>query len=309
MIRNDIDFNYLAQLYQSGVSSAELGKRFSIKPDTIINRFKKMGIVVRNREEAAKIKRINIDADELIRLYNSGISVKALGKHFGCNATVIKSRLIENGVTIRGRSDAMYTRMAQTTTEERIRLTAAAHSAIRGKCHTEEHMEKIAATRERRQTFISRSEEILADMLRERGFPCTLQKAFGKYNVDISLDEFPVIVEVNGGGWHTYGKHAARYAERTKYLLDSGVDVIIIWVNGKSIPLESGAADYIITISRELCREKTMRGKEHMIWGNGKSTSVGQRKFNNLPVIPSSECRDEVTGQFKPRPFDETIMM
>jgi len=309
MVRDDIDFDYLAQLYQSGMSSAELGKRFNIKPDTIINRFKKMGIPIRGKIEAARNRRKKIDIAELTRLYYAGMSVKTLGKYFDCDSRMIRIMLSENGVTIRNRSGAMYVRMANTTLEDRIRLTTSAHTAVRGKRQTEEHREKIAATRERRKTFVSRSEEILKEMLSVRGISSTLQKAFGVYNVDIALDEFPVVVEINGGGWHAYGQHASRYAERTKYLLNCGMDVIIVWVDGKTSPLETGAADYIISTARKLSGEKTIRGKEHMIRGNGQSTSIGQRKFNNLPIIPASECRDEVTGQFKPRPFDETIRM
>lgn len=309
MIRDDIDFNHLAQLYQSGISSAELGRRYNIKPDTVLTRFRKMGIPVRGRKEAAKNRRVDIDIEELVRLYAGGESIKALGTHFGCDGNTIRKRLIENGVHIRGRSEAMYVRMGKTSAEERTRLTTAAHTAVRGQRHTDEHRHKIAVTRENRQTFASRTEEILAEMLRGRGLACTMQKAFGRYNVDISLDEFPVVVEVHGGGWHAHGAHATRYAKRTKYFLDRGFDVIIVWVEGKNFPLEAGAADYIVSVANELCREEPVRGKEHMIWGNGQSTSVGQRKFNDLPVIPPSECRDDVTGQFKPRPFDETIMM
>lgn len=203
----------------------------------------------------------------------------------------------------------MYLRMSQTSPEERIRLTDAAHAAVRGVRQTDEHRCKIAVNRETSHQWVSRTETILVEMLNERGIACTQQKAIGRYNVDIALDEFPIIVEIYGGGWHAYGRHAARYPERTKYLLDCGLDVIIIWVDAKVYPLESGAADYIVSVLDKLGSQKPARGKEHMIRGNGQSTSIGQRKFNNLPVIPSSECMDDVTGQFKPRPFDETIRM
>lgn len=301
MKRNDIDTNDLLDCYNSGMSGKQIADHFQVGTTTIHRWLADMGLKTSKRK--------TIDLDALRGLYVGGMSVKAIARKFGVAGSVIVSRLNEIGITPRNRSEAMYVRMHQTPIEERRRLSAAAHAAVRGKRQTDEHREKIAINREINQIGISRTETIFVDMLEKLGICCTQQKAFGRYNVDIALNEFPIVVEICGGGWHSFGAHATRYSERTKYLLNCGMHVILIWIDAMNYPLEKGAADYIVTISEKLGSQKPIRGKEHVIRGNGKSTSIGQRKFNNLPAIPCSECRNKITGRFDPRPFDETIEM
>lgn len=301
MIRKDIDVDHFLELYNSGVCNKQLADSFGVGVSTVYRWLHDLGV--------KPSRRVNIDLVTLRSMYEGGTSVKGLAKEFGVASSVIVSRLGEIEITPRNRSEAMYVRMGQTSTEERRRLTDAAHAAVRGVTQTEEHRCKIASTRETIRFKISRAEDMFVEMLSEHGISCTQQKAFGRYNVDITLNEFPIIVEINGGGWHSFGAHAARYAKRTKYLLDCGMDVIIIWVDGINYPLESGATDYIVALSEKLGSQKPVRGHEHMIRGDGQSTSIGQRKFNDLPVVPCSERRNEITGRFDPRPFDETIEM
>jgi len=301
MKREDIDFNHFLDLNKSGMGGEQLAKQFNIGKTTVYRWLRDAGV--------EKTRRRVVDLVVLREMYDAGVSVKGLAKEFGVASSVIVSRLNELGITPRNRSEAMYVRMDHTPPEERRRLTDAAHSAVRGVRQTEEHRRKIAVTREAIQFKVSRTETIFSEMLIERGIHTTPQKAIGRYNVDIALDEFPIVVEINGGGWHGTGAHAARYAERTKYILDCGMYVVVIWINTTNSPLECGAADYIVTLSKKLGSQKPIRGVEHVIRGDGKSTSIGQRKFNNLPAIPCSECRNKITGRFDPRPFDETIKM
>lgn len=296
-----VDHAILQSMYDSGVSVKEMSKKLSVSEKVIRAHAAKIGIIFTRRK--------SIDLIALRERYDAGISVKGIAKEFGVAPSVILSRMDEIGIIPRNRSEAMYVRMGHTSVEERRRLTDAAHSAVRGVRQTDEHRCKIARTREAIGFKISRSETIFVEMLEEGGVFCTQQKAFGRYNVDIALNEFPIVVEICGGGWHAYGAHAARYAERTKYLLRCGVDVVMIWVDARNRPLENGAADYVIALTKKLGSQKTIRGKEHVIKGNGQSTSIGQRKFNNLPVIPCSERRNKITGRFDSRPFDETIEM
>jgi very-short-patch-repair endonuclease len=283
------------------MNGKQLADHFGIGITTVHRWLNDMGLKISRRKD--------IDLIALRERYDTGMSVKGLAKEFGVASSVIVSRLNELGIIPRNRSEAMYVRMSHTSLEERRRLTDAAHAAVRGVCQTDEHRCKIATTRQLNQTGISRTEFLFVEMLNKRGICSTQQKAFGRYNVDIALDEFPIVVEICGGGWHSFGAHAARYAERTKYILDRGLDVVVIWIAAMNYPLEGGAADYIVTLSEKLGSQKSSRGKEHMIRGNGESTSIGQRKFNDLPVIPCSECRNKITGRFDPRPFNEAIEM
>lgn len=347
MKRKDINLDHFLELYDSGMPVKQLAKRFKISVSAVYDRLRAAGgspsrravidpVALRTmaddgmsskeiantfgvsvkvvRARAAKIginftRRKDVDLVALRERYNVGASVKTLAREFGVAPSVIVDRLHGIGIVPRNRSEAMYVRMSQTTQEDRRRLTDAAHSAVRGVSHTDEHRCKIASARELNQSYACRTEDIFIEMLNERGIACTPQKAFGRYNVDIALDESPIVVEINGGGWHGFGAHASRYAERTKYLLNCGVDVVVIWINTTNNPLESGAADYIVALADKLGSQKPIRGKERMIRGNGESTSIGQRKFNNLPSISCSECRNNITGRFEVRPFDEAIEM
>lgn len=301
MTRNDINIDDFLDLHRSGMNGKQLAEHFGVGTTTVHRWLKEFGLKTSKRRD--------IDLIALRELYDREMPVRAIARKFGVASTVIVDRLNEIGISPRNRSEAMYVRMSHTTAEERRRLTDAAHAAVRGMSHTEEHRCKIATAREVNQSYITRTECLFAGMLNERGISSTPQKAFGRYNVDISLDEFPIVVEICGGGWHGTGAHAARYAKRTKYLLDRGVYVVTIWLHPTQSPLESGAADYVVALTNELGSQKPARGKEKMIRGDGQSTSTGQRKFNNLPMIPCSERRNDITGRFEACPFDETIEM
>lgn len=347
MKRKDVDMNHFLQVYHSGATVKQTAETFGINTSTVYDWLKTMGIATKRRkivdlvalrtmyDAGTSVKNIasecgvscdvirsrlkdlglttshrkSIDLAALRDMHDAGISVTEIARNMGVASSVIVDRLSEIGITPRNRSEAMYTRMSHTSTEERRRLTNAAHASVRGVRQTDEHRHKIAVALESSQAMATRTEAIFIEMLNSRGITATPQKAIGRYNVDIALDEFPVIVEINSGGWHGAGAHAARYAERTKYLLDCGLSVVVIWINTTNMPLESSAADYVVSIANKLGSQKPVRGEEIMIRGDGQSTSIGQRKFNNLPAVSCSECRDNVTGRFKTRPFDETIKM
>ena len=300
--RKDIDLAALLDFHTAGMTVGAIAQKFGVTHKVIAVRLHGLGLVPHSRRK-------DIDLVALREMYDDEVPVKEAARRMGVASSVILSRLGDLGLTPRTGSEAMYIRMRNTPPEERRRLADAAHSAVRGVRQTEEHRRKIAITREAIQFKVSRTETIFSEMLGERGIHTTPQKAIGRYNVDLALDEFPIVVEINGGGWHGTGAHAARYAKRTKYLLDCGLDVVVIWITTTNSPLECGAADYVVSLTKKLGSQKPIRGQEHMIKGDGKSTSIGQRKFNNLPAIPCSERRNKVTGRFKPRPFDETIEM
>ena len=231
--------------------------------------------------------RLHFDVFDLIERHKSGESIKKIAEDTGIARKTITNRMISVGFQPRTQSESMYVRMANTTAEERARLTAAAHEAVKGrKCSINERV-KRAITKQCKGGFDSRTEEILAHMLQERGFSVTPQKAIGIYNVDIAVNGTPVIVEIFGGGWHTSGNHLARHRKRFDYLLNSGYFPIIVWVDGTRFPLESGAADYIIACIQDIRGTKPVWSKEKMIRGNGDAFSTYRIDNNDLTGIIS----------------------
>lgn len=303
-IRKNLDINDLKRLYESGLSSIDIAKIYGVNAETIRKRLIENDVTLRNRKTAQALcgvkRRVSFDIDKAIGMYNSNIGVKAIAKEFGISDTVVKDRFIKAGIHIRNRSEGMYARMANTSPEEKLRLSSAAHNAVKGVSRSEEHLCAIANSRERNGSFISRTEVILREMLEARGFTCQAQKAVGRYNVDVAITEPPISVEVFGGGWHFVGDHAARFRKRTEYILNKGWTQVCVVV-GTDYPLEVGAIEYIVSLAQALSLGKPIESREHVIFGNGNTTAIGQNKLNGITGVPSAQPRDDTTGRFKPR--------
>lgn len=225
------------------------------------------------------------DLDDLISRYSGGESVKSLAESLGVSRNVITRLLRAEGIETRGRSAAMYTRMAQASPEERSRLSAAAHDAVRGMRRTDGELAEAARTREQRMLGnISAAEVHLAEMLRAQGLDVTHQKAIGKYNVDVATGS--VAVEVLGGGWHRVKHHG----KRLRYLLDQGWDVVYIWVDGVHFPLGPGAAEYVVSHVKFRKSNPTIPRCYRVVRGTGQYLAGGSADGDDIPdVLPNSD--------------------
>jgi very-short-patch-repair endonuclease len=223
--------------------------------------------------------RDDINTDNIVKLYETGNSVKKISEILGCSKPCISGRLKGQGIVPRNRSEAMLNRMSHSTPEERARLTDAAHSAVRGMCRTEQDLCKRARGKEDPR-FATRIELKCADMLREHGFEVVLQKAIGSYNIDIAIPKYSIAVEIYGGNWHSGGRAAARFRKRFDYLINAGWFPVIIWVV-RDYPLEVGAIDYLITLAEKISSGESVIRKEQMIWGNGNACCVGKRNLDD----------------------------
>ena len=292
MKRTPIDADDLRRLYDERLTIKEIADRLGSSPSVIWRRLGELGLSGERRHW--------IDSAEVVALYNSGRSVKALAGQFGVSRQVIDRRLKRAGITPRGRSESMYLRMSQTSEEERGRLSAAAHAAVRGKRQTFEHRCKIARSREASPSCVSRIERVCLGVLEDHGFACTPQKAVGPYNIDVAIGVPPIAVEIFGGHWHASGSHAGRFRKRTDYILDAGWVPVYVWVT-RDYPFEVGAVEYIVALAEQMRRGEPVRREEHMIRGDGEITTIGERNLNGLPVIPGPQPRDNTTGRFRPR--------
>lgn len=226
------------------------------------------------------------DADDLVRRYVVGESEKALAEAFGVGRQAIRRVLLEAGIQPRNRSEGMFTRMAQTSPEERARLASAAHAAVRGRSVPRAEKEARARTMEARGASahtVSPAELVFAGWLRENGLPVVHQKAVGPYNVDIAAGS--VAVEILGGGWH----RAKLHGERLRYILDAGWDVIYIWAAARDYPLGPGAAEYVIAHLEFRDRNPAAPRCYRVIRGGGQFVAGGSADCDDIPdVIPIS---------------------
>lgn len=233
-------------------------------------------------------KHLLVDKQDLVQRYIDGESVKGLAESLGVSREWVTGTLTRLGVQTRGRSEAMYTRMARTSPEERSRLAAAAHDAIRGTTPSDATVEAAARRRERKG-FGKRSpaELELSKMLRAQGLDVIHEKAVGRYNVDLATGS--IAVEILGGSWH----RTKRHGKRLRYLLDRGWDVIYIWIDSIYHPLSPGAAEYVVTHLQFRERNPSVPRCYRVIRGAGQFIAGGSADGDDIPdILPNTDRPD-----------------
>jgi very-short-patch-repair endonuclease len=237
-------------------------------------------------------KRIPLDIDHLVGQYEAGVSVKALAAQLGVSRPVIVRRLSELGITPRGRSDSMFLRMAQSTPEERMRLTQAAHAATRGRPQPEDRCIRQAQGRERTKSHAGPDAVTLAELLNARGLPVTLEKACGPYNIDLTLDAAAIAVEIQGGNWHAYGRHGARLGKRREHILGAGWHLVEVWGTSEILRKNLGIiADKLTAFAEEFGGLDSSRRQHRVLRGNGEDAPILKTYGYNVPAVETAETR------------------
>ena len=92
----EISNEEIKSLYDSGMGSKPIGRKFGVSAQMIMGRLNKMGVTLRSVEETTR--RLDIPDWLVIRLYKEGWSTKQIGEHFGMTAEGISYRLRTSGV-------------------------------------------------------------------------------------------------------------------------------------------------------------------------------------------------------------------
>ena len=240
------------------------------------------------------MERIDLPTRELVRLYTEGTSEKALAARFAVSRTVIKRNLTEAGVERRNKSAAMYTRMAQASPEERQRLSAAAHDAVRGKPQTLDHRMKRARTVEALGKM-QPTEQAAKRILEARGITSVPQKAIGPYNCDLGCA--PVAVEIFGGNWHFTGLHMARTPKRLRYMMDEGWHVLMIVVS-RQFPITGEVADYAVSWIQERRSNPAMVREYRVVRGAGQLISSGCAEDDDVSIVSAFTHSRDTQGRY-----------
>ena len=93
------DINNIINLYQSGVVSKEIAKKYRITQRKVADILRREGVLLSPVQTTVDIPRI-------ISLYNSGVSENAIAKEIGVSRSVVRNRLIKSGVVIRNQTEA-----------------------------------------------------------------------------------------------------------------------------------------------------------------------------------------------------------
>ena len=227
---------------------------------------------------------VPVDRDDLISLHSAHLgSVNALAKHFGVSRCVVSRWLDEYEIRPWPLSETLLAISARRSPERRREIVAAANAAARGRKATGEQLRRAALGREANPRM-SRGEVFLLRHLERCGIGVTPQKAIGPYNCDLAFGS--VAVEVHGGNWHAHGYHRLAHDKRSRYILDAGLHLLIVWDQVRA-PISSEAGDYVVSFAEFADRNPTIERQYRVIRGSGDEIARGQADDDHLPLVMS----------------------
>ena len=211
--------------------------------------------------------RLSVDCDNIIREYLAGKSVKQLASDIGHSRQVIYRVLRNAGITPRNRSESMYTRMAQTSPEERQRLASNAYEAKRGYINSPETRHKMALAKNKR-TGIFEAEFI--SRLRDAGIDVVPQEPFLAYNLDIGCG--PVAVEIHTQtGSPLTGKHIHKLMD----CLHAGKNMVYVWIEPRRIKFSDSCYENVVSLVKRIRSNPPARCQYWVIRGTGELYASG----------------------------------
>lgn len=154
----------------------------------------------------------------------AGCSVLQLSRETGLDRRTFYRRWEMLGLKGRNMSEAASERYVATTAEYRQRITEAAHDAVRGV--KREHSELRERSQSQQHRVESVYEQIVLDYLRDAGFYPIANMAADKFRIDIALPDRMLAIEIDGGGWHAWGRKARQDAIKESALRAMGWDII-----------------------------------------------------------------------------------
>lgn len=180
------------------------------------------------------MKRLNIDIEEMLKLYNDGYSIKKLAEYYNVARTVIYTRFKELNIVPRNKSQSMYNRMAHTSKEEKYLLTRNAVNSLRNKPRSINELKERAKSWERTKFKQGYGEQEVFDYLINKNYDAVLQKAFLGYNFDIGIGENIAIEICCSTSIPTHIKH------NNKKVIDClpyGKRFIFLWLKNNRQPI------------------------------------------------------------------------
>lgn len=264
---------HLIEAYQSGKSISESAAVAGVSMSVANREVRKAGIW-ENRQ------RLNVPAG-LADDFLAGDSVKELADRHGISRRAVDRMLREAGITPRDGAEAMRLRWQRADEAGRAAMLDAAHAASRGRTASE--AERIAIALAKAGQTGSAYECQIGAILALRGVSLAFGAPCGRYNIDI-VAWASVAVEVFGGNWHAHGRHAARFSERSRYVLDAGYDLLIVWA-GKRTFDPVACAEHVIALTELPDRKPAGRREYRVIRGDGHLVASREDDGNEIPLI------------------------
>lgn len=251
--------------------------------------------------------KLALDVDDIVNRYQSGESEKRIADSLGVARGAIRARLLDRGVSPRGRSEAESIKWAALKKDRAAveRQCGAAWKAATGKEKSADTMAKLARTRYERLRFVHRGEKEIATALRIRGAAVTQQLAVERYNLDISIDGACVAVEIIGSPWRG-ATQVTHQRERLERLFDLGWSVLFVVaydrqsgiirvkdnrhryirpIRIKPVFDASRVAQECIAFAERVRRDESMRRRYGMISGYGEPIPSPGHHLDDFPRV------------------------
>lgn len=279
----------------SDVGYQAVADRFNVSRRVLRRRLEERGTyrangtaVARERGERTRRAFRGVPEGEVGDLYVRGVSENELARTYGVTRQVIGAILRREGIPRRSVAEANQLMVAKRSPEENLRNVQAAHAAVRGSRHTFE--QRCARAQALHGAVPTNAYELLyAAWLRLRGVEVVHQYAIGPYNCDLAAD--PVAVEIFGGHWHGVGRHAETFLERSRYILDQGWALVVVWVNQRAQGLTEASADYLVAFIEETRRDPSLRGEYRVIWSDGEDVTGSRGDLADFASVPPRRSR------------------
>lgn len=168
---------------------------------------------------------------QIIYYYQRGVASYLIAKKFGVSNNYVRDLLKKHGIKLRGHNITNKVSAAKRTPEENREITRKAAEANKDSTHTHRHRMKLALSRERNPAIDPTYEAPLIKTCEALGVKVIPQKAFDKFNVDLYLPDYNVVIELFGGNFHNKPDAVRDFNNKMKVLSNKKVPVVIVWAD------------------------------------------------------------------------------
>ncbi len=201
---------------------------------------------------------------QIIYYYQRGVASYLIAKKFGVSNTSVRKILVKHGIKLRGHDITNKVSAQNRTPEENHAITKKAAQANKGSEHTLLHRSRLAIAREKSPTIDPVYEQPLIEVCNSSGIKVIPQKAFNKFNVDLYLPDYNVVIEIFGGNFHNKEDAVNLFNNKIKYLSSKQVPVLVVWADKLTYNPQN-----VLTIAQMLKKKLTI------INGDGTPTTRG----------------------------------
>ena len=209
----------------------------------------------------------NIDTNYIIQEYLAGKSNKRLAEEIGVSRQVIYRVLKNAQIHIRNGSESMYIRMAQTSADERKRLTNAANITKRGSHNSSEMLHKRALAHQRR---IGKFEQEFIDALDKANISNTPQEPFLSYNLDIGCGNIAVEIHTQSAS-----PLSSKFIKKLMDCVHAGKSMVYVWIDPRKDIVFPECYDKVISIIQRSCRNPSSISQYWVVRGTGEIYASG----------------------------------